>query len=720
MVRIVSILFSCYLTCPLDAEVVGNWFFGDAPDLTPPDPYTPHRLRGKLLLARSDEGFSLWRIQDGRVRLVVAEGDARLGQNRLEIPGPTPSHGSIFNEMLCTGETCYFTTLRTLRPPGGHAQLWQVGPDLVMKRLYQLNDTITVIVGTRTVTGTLQGFNGPFLGADGRLTAKFSVKAETSSSGVSGVFELGQSPLISLLSPTSYVESVPSKPIRLWYIMDALLGGREDLWTLRAYQEPRSTSLKPELGVLPLAHPENYAALIVPERAFDAEIVERVMRCGVYDRGKIWATYLVRVDEKLLGRLAFIDAGKSSRIVKSEVLGANSIAVVDANSERVLIAAGRELWLWSEKDRTLARLSPQPSSWALATFGGTGEIVLAVTGANGVFQRWMRAVAPVISEPAAASKSGERASVTCANCALPGGRAEIILNGQTVVPAIATTKDVIFEPPPPGEYGLQVRIVFGSNQHVISNTVKFAVASSVAVPAPTLSGAVVHGALFAPGAVVPGMFGSVFGQRLGRCGEPSRDAAYELGGLGITVCDLPARLYACIRTDATETYQVNFLVPSGIAGQAQCAIKAKIDGVDSNTLVVAVASQRLGLFQFRAGDTLLPIITNAAYQLIGPPSIANYLVGAKRGEPVILWATGGGTTDVLVRDNEQAPTAEPLARLSNVPVVSIGGQVSTVLFAGRAPGFTGLDQIVVLVPRTAQSGRSVLQMGERGYDFWVE
>jgi uncharacterized protein (TIGR03437 family) len=65
---------------------------------------------------------------------------------------------------------------------------------------------------------------------------------------------------------------------------------------------------------------------------------------------------------------------------------------------------------------------------------------------------------------------------------------------------------------------------------------------------------------------------------------------------------------------------------------------------------------------------------------------------AKIGEPISLFATGLGA--VTIRNGLQ---------VANIaPTVLIGGQPAAVSFAGRAPGYQGLDQINVQVPAGAQ------------------
>jgi uncharacterized protein (TIGR03437 family) len=78
---------------------------------------------------------------------------------------------------------------------------------------------------------------------------------------------------------------------------------------------------------------------------------------------------------------------------------------------------------------------------------------------------------------------------------------------------------------------------------------------------------------------------------------------------------------------------------------------------------------------------------------------------AHPGETISLYATGLGPS-VPKCGNLMDPGCS-VEQLANTPQVMIDGIQATVSFAGRAPGYQGLDQINVQVPAGAQSGVSV-------------
>jgi uncharacterized protein (TIGR03437 family) len=68
------------------------------------------------------------------------------------------------------------------------------------------------------------------------------------------------------------------------------------------------------------------------------------------------------------------------------------------------------------------------------------------------------------------------------------------------------------------------------------------------------------------------------------------------------------------------------------------------------------------------------------------------------GETISLYGTGLGT--VTLKNG--------LAVADNTPQVSIDGLPATVTWAGRAPGYQGLDQINVQIPAGVHHGTSVV------------
>src|SRR5258708_38564985 len=97
----------------------------------------------------------------------------------------------------------------------------------------------------------------------------------------------------------------------------------------------------------------------------------------------------------------------------------------------------------------------------------------------------------------------------------------------------------------------------------------------------------------------------------------------------------------------------------------------------------------------QAVPTFFALSSNAAAALhAATGQVVTNANPATAGEYVSLYGTGLGST-TLVNGLNVAQT---------VPTLLIDGQVAIVTFAGRAPGFVGLDQINVQIPAGARSG----------------
>lgn len=184
--------------------------------------------------------------------------------------------------------------------------------------------------------------------------------------------------------------------------------------------------------------------------------------------------------------------------------------------------------------------------------------------------------------------------------------------------------------------------------------------------------AVVNGATFKATSLSPGAWISIFGQNLGQAaawnGDPNM---FSLGGASVTVCGIPATL--SLNSGPTPTgWQVNAIMPDGVAGQEVCPVLLTVNGVDSQPVNVAISSGMEELFSYNLGGSgLLPVLTHQDYSLVGP-GIAGF-VPAKPGEPLIAWGTG---------------------ECSN-PTLMVGGKAAQILFAGRvAPGLCQTNFVV--------------------------
>jgi uncharacterized protein (TIGR03437 family) len=239
-------------------------------------------------------------------------------------------------------------------------------------------------------------------------------------------------------------------------------------------------------------------------------------------------------------------------------------------------------------------------------------------------------------------------------------------------------------------------------------------------PCTPIIASVVQGASFQSAPLAPGSFFTLFGNNLGSQAQAGATAAFSLGGVTAQFCGQPARLVY-----NSGQGQVNGVVPFEVAGQNKCTFSTAAAGYTvpptPATTEVQVAPQNIAVFPYVVSANLtVPIITNATYQLIGPP--ASGFVEAQKGGVIVLWTTGGGLTTPAVPDDQVAPTEG--APMQTVPAIQIDGIPANVLYAAIAPGFIGLYQINVAVPLAVSSGQVSLTIasgiGNVTYPLWVQ
>src|SRR4030095_8244893 len=78
---------------------------------------------------------------------------------------------------------------------------------------------------------------------------------------------------------------------------------------------------------------------------------------------------------------------------------------------------------------------------------------------------------------------------------------------------------------------------------------------------------------------------------------------------------------------------------------------------------------------------------------------------ARRGEPIIIWATGNGELSDTPEDGQPAPVPPVTTQVQ--PRAPFGGVEAEVLFSGLSPGLAGVWQINAVVPSGAPLGANV-------------
>ena len=199
--------------------------------------------------------------------------------------------------------------------------------------------------------------------------------------------------------------------------------------------------------------------------------------------------------------------------------------------------------------------------------------------------------------------------------------------------------------------------------------------------------------------VAPGSIISVFGQNLA-----SRATAVTTFPLPTEVAGTSVLLSGrTIPLLYVSPGQVNALVPTGLldgAGPSRAVLPLVIrtmQGV-SEAEQVAVVPQALGVFSLTGDGCTSPAILNVSSD--GSVSLNSPANPANTGEFISIYGTGLGEVFLAPPDGEPFPPDRPSTSRFGVPGIVFGNDfVSTfgAIFAGRAPGFTGLDQINIPV-----------------------
>jgi uncharacterized protein (TIGR03437 family) len=140
--------------------------------------------------------------------------------------------------------------------------------------------------------------------------------------------------------------------------------------------------------------------------------------------------------------------------------------------------------------------------------------------------------------------------------------------------------------------------------------------------------------------------------------------------------------------------QINAQIPFELQPGQQYPVVVRSGGGLSVPELISVASVQPGIAAFPGGRG---IAQDENFQLL---TDAN---PARRGRPIVIYLVGMGATSPEVPSGGPAPAAT-LARVTELPVVTIDGKTARNFFAGLTPGFVGLYQMNIEVPGDAATG----------------
>ncbi len=229
-------------------------------------------------------------------------------------------------------------------------------------------------------------------------------------------------------------------------------------------------------------------------------------------------------------------------------------------------------------------------------------------------------------------------------------------------------------------------------------------ADAVAQPAAAVIG---NAASFLPG-ISPGGLSTIIGKNLthvnGVIVANTDPLPTLLGNISIRVNGRSAPIFS-VSYDGSQD-QISFQVPYKTATGRNAAEVQVFDGPDLVAdLITDSFTEDPGIFIYQ-GKYAVSVhgVDNA---LVGPS------YPAAPGEVIVVYATGLGRLTLDLQDGYGAPgnlPGDPLARTIDPFLVLVNGQACQVLFSGLGPGFVGLYQLNIVLPRNLPVGNLELSI----------
>jgi len=220
-------------------------------------------------------------------------------------------------------------------------------------------------------------------------------------------------------------------------------------------------------------------------------------------------------------------------------------------------------------------------------------------------------------------------------------------------------------------------------------------------PSYTAAG-IVNAASNQPGPLAPNTLASLYGVRLSYVTQsisPNDINGDQLPtvlpgtGVEVTVGNFPASIYY------VSPDQINFLVPANLLAVPYTVLVA-LDGHTGPAVKITLAATSPALFQLDAQH---------AVAVFPDGSVITPQAPAKPGDIILLYATGLGQTFPPVPYGQLFNQAAPLQQLADFKLVldGVAAGPGVVAYAGIAPGFAGLYQINVILPKSTQANPEI-------------
>jgi uncharacterized protein (TIGR03437 family) len=234
---------------------------------------------------------------------------------------------------------------------------------------------------------------------------------------------------------------------------------------------------------------------------------------------------------------------------------------------------------------------------------------------------------------------------------------------------------------------------------------------------PAIAG-IVNGASFAANApVAPGSIVSIFGDNLAEFlgGASSLPLPIALKHVSVSFDFPETGLSVAAPLYYASPKQLNIQAPWEFTGHNFAIVKVRIDDTVSGTFTLDLRDAAPAVFEFNYQGQLLAVATHANGAVVTPAN------PAKKGETIVVYGTGFGPTQTAQITGQPAPTSGEVVRLTAIPVSTIG----SVVFAGLAPGFVGLNQLNISISPSSPSGAQELRFSTGGLTsktvkLWIE
>jgi len=211
--------------------------------------------------------------------------------------------------------------------------------------------------------------------------------------------------------------------------------------------------------------------------------------------------------------------------------------------------------------------------------------------------------------------------------------------------------------------------------------------------------------------IASGAIISIFGQNLASATivAGTSPLPYTLGGTSVTVNGVPAPLFYVSPT------QINFQVPSRLVKEGQTQPVSRFPVLvttavsSSQGVLVNDLNDAFGIFTQQASGCGKGAVQNVGSD--GSVTLNSYVLSASPGSFVSVFGTGLGSVYFPPAEGTPA-TDNSLSRSTFQPGSRIGlagffQALPTIVFAGRAPGLIGVDQINLQIPKDAPEGCDV-------------